>query len=83
MLLVARSERPSPLKSPATMAYGPVPTAYVPWGWKVPSPLPRSTDTVSSCNVSDGEVELAVAVEVTRHDAFWDLAPTRAYVNGG
>ena len=39
-------------------------------GWKVPSPLPRSTSTESpltEVGVGDGEVGDAVAVEVARH----------------
>ena len=44
-LATARSVRPSPLKSPATRAYGSVPAAYRTWFWKVPSPLPSNTDT--------------------------------------
>ena len=44
------------------------------WGWNVPSPLPSSTDTVlavASAVVDDGQVEVAVAVEVARHDRVW------------
>ena len=41
----ARSSRPSPVKSPATIAPRVPPTAYVIGGWKVPSPLPSNTDT--------------------------------------
>ncbi len=37
-------------------------------GWKVPSPLPSNTDTVSSAVVGDGEVEVAVAGEIAGHD---------------
>ena len=44
-MATARSVRPSPLKSPATRASGAVPAAYRTWSWKVPSPLPSSTDT--------------------------------------
>src|SRR5262249_28475137 len=42
---VARSSRPSPLKSPATIDSGRSPAAYGLAGWNVPSPLPRSTET--------------------------------------
>ena len=42
------------------------------WGWNVPSPLPSSTDTDhadrTSRVVDDGQVEPAVAIEITRHD---------------
>ena len=38
------------------------------WVWKVPSPLPSSTDTVLSLDVGDGQVGAAVAGEVARHD---------------
>ena len=44
---------------------GPVPrSCRLTAGWKVPSPLPSSTLTVLSAVVGDGEVELAVTVEV-------------------
>ena len=42
------------------------------WGWNVPSPLPSSTDTVVGVLLSgDGQVDMAVAGEVARHDGVW------------
>ncbi len=41
-----RSGAPSPLKSPITAPATPRPTTMSCFGWKVPSPLPSSTETV-------------------------------------
>ena len=41
------------------------------WGWKVPSPLPSSTDTVPLDSLSDGQVGPAVTREVPRHYGCW------------
>ena len=74
----ARSSRPSPLKSPATDDLS-IPAAYVTRGWKVPSPLPSSTNHPAWVGprgeglliavIGHGQVEPAVTVEVTRHRA--------------
>src|SRR5690242_3676592 len=45
-LTVARSALPSALKSPVTMKLGLLLVAQVTWVWKVPLPLPTSTETV-------------------------------------
>src|SRR5437867_1462718 len=45
-LATARSGLPSPLKSAIATDQGVMPTAKVCAGWKVPSPLPSSTETV-------------------------------------
>src|SRR5207244_13011619 len=45
-LATARSSLPSLLKLPTATDRGVMPTATVGAGWKVPSPLPRSTETV-------------------------------------
>ena len=55
----ARSSWPSPLKSPATDRRL---TRVSLWrrliaGWKVPSPLPSSTETCGACRIGDGQVE--------------------------
>ena len=44
-LATARSVVPPPLKSPAAIATGKGPTAYVTCCWKVPLPLPSKIDT--------------------------------------
>src|SRR5947209_4767783 len=45
-LATARSGLPSPLKSPTATPAGPLPTVNCDAGWKVPSPLPSSSETL-------------------------------------
>src|SRR5215471_18412905 len=46
-LATARSDIPSPLKSPTATEKGPLPTPKYAVGRKVPSPMPSSTNTLS------------------------------------
>ena len=57
------------------------PPRSVTWSWKVPSPLPSSTDTSLESSVGDGQVGAAVAVEVPRHEGVW-LGPRRVRAPG-
>ena len=53
------------------MAIGSRPDRVSDRGWNVPSPLPSSTDTVPPNLVGDGQVEMAIAAEVTLHHCDW------------
>ena len=75
---VARSIRPSPLKSAATMAVGPTPVFSVGAAVKPPWPLLSNTLTSLPRLVGDGQVVPAVAVEVGGDKGLW----LRSHGNG-
>ena len=53
----ARSILPSRLKSPATMAVG-LAAFRLPKGWKVPLPMPNSTETLSDAKFATARSSL-------------------------
>ena len=65
-LTTARPRLPLPVKSPAATADGEFPTTFATGSWKVPSPLPRQDGDVAGADVSRGQVEAAVSVEIAR-----------------
>ena len=77
-LATARSRWPSPVKSPATIASGPIPDRVGDLGLEgavaVAQQHRHGADPRSP--VGDGQVEDPVAGEVTRHDARPDRFPT-------
>ena len=83
--MTARSRCPSPVKSPATMAPGIIPTAYVDRGLEgaVAVAQQRSVDGAEHQSIGDGQVEVAVAGEVTRHDGTRDEDLPAAYGTAG
>ena len=73
---------PSPLRSATATERGCSPTAKVAWGWKVPSPLPRSTLTRARPLVGDDDVGLAVAIEVGHDNGLGVLAHGEGFGRG-
>ena len=63
--------RPSPVKSPATMASGVGPHRVRDLGLERAVAVAQQDRHVVRAVVGDGQVGAAVAVEVPRHDGFW------------
>ena len=64
MLATARSCLPSPLKSPTATELGRLPVPKLVGALKLPVPLPNKIDTCFRVAVGNGEVLLAIAIEI-------------------
>ena len=70
---MARSRWPSPLKSPATRAVRIIPHREAHRLLKRPVPVAQEHRDVVGVEIGGGQVEVAVAVEVPRHEGVGDL----------